>query len=290
MSVSPPRPKSLPMTALRAFEAAARLGGFSAAAVELGVSPGAVSAHIKAIEDELGVALFARTARGVALTALGAQVLPDFTQAFDQMGEAMQGLRAEAAPHVVHIAALPAIAQFWLSPRLPGLRTAAPEISISITAMEAPPNLKRAPFDLCLFYGADAGDYLARDVVFPVCAPSLAARLNTPHDLTNTPCLTDTSWASDWARWADVAMPGKPFVPRGPVFSLYALAVEETINGAGVLMGHEALIAPHLAAGTLVAPFETKVELDQYLRMWSLRPLRGSSPAGRVAAWLRGSG
>ncbi len=85
-------------------------------------------------------------------------------------------------------------------------------------------------------------------------------------------------------------MPGTGFVPRGPVFSLYALAVEETINGAGVLMAHEALIAPLVAAGTLVAPFKTKVALNRSLRMWSLRRLRPSSPANQVAQWLKASG
>lgn len=287
MPVSPPRPRSLPLTALRAFESAARLGGFSAAAQELGVSPGAISAHVKTIEDSLGAKLFSRTARGVALTALGLRVVPGFTQAFDQMGDAMQTLRAEADPYVVHIAALPAIAQLWLSPRLPELRAAAPKISISITAMERPPNLKRAPFDLCLFYGDGSGDWLADDAVFPVCAPSLAPQLNTPQDLTTLPCLTDTSWTGDWAEWTEMAMPNVPFAPRGPVFSLYALAVEETINGAGVLMGHEALVASHLATGALVAPFGNKLRLNRSLQMWGLRR---SAPAVRVADWLRRSG
>ena len=290
MSISPPRPKSLPLTSLRAFESAARLGGFSAAAQELGISAGAVSAHIKTIEDTMGASLFDRTARGVVLTPLGIRVLPEFTRAFDQMGEAMQTLRAEAAPYTVHIAALPAVAQLWLSPRLPELRAEAPEISISITAMETPPNLKRAPFDLCLFYGDDPGDKLADDMVFPACAPSLLSRLATPEDLNTVPCLTDTSWTDDWTNWASLAMPGTSLAPRGPVFSLYTLAVEETINGAGVLMGHEALIAPHLAAGTLVAPFDTKVQLSRSLNMWSRRTLRRSSPAGRVEQWLRNSG
>jgi len=287
MSVSPPRPKPLPLTALRAFESAARLGGFSAAAQELGVSPGAVSAHIKTIEESLGAELFARTARGVALTALGLRVMPGFTKAFDQMGDAMQILRTEAAPHVVHIATLPAIAQLWLSPRLPKLRAAAPEISISITAMEHPPNLKRAPFDLCLFYENGRSDWLADDAVFPVCAPSLASRLNSPQDLTTVPCLIDTSWSEDWAEWARLVMPDVSFAPRGPVFSLYALAIEETINGAGILMGHEALITPYLAAGTLVAPFGTKPCLHRSLHLWGLRR---SAPARRVADWLRSSG
>ena len=73
MSVSPPRPRSLPLTALRAFEAAARLGSFAAAAQELGVTPGAVSAHIKTLEDALGAPLFHRRAKAVELTAPGAR-------------------------------------------------------------------------------------------------------------------------------------------------------------------------------------------------------------------------
>lgn len=286
MAVAPPRPKSLPLGALRALEAAARLGGFAAAAPELGVSPGAVSAHIKAIEADLGAPLFKRTARQVELTPLGAQVQPELTRAFDALGSAVHSLRAGAGTRIVHIAALPAIAQFWLSPRLPELRSSAPEISISITAMESPPNLKRTPYDLCLFYGSDQGVSLGDDVIFPVCAPELAANLHSPADLAQMTCLSDSSWDNDWATWTASAMPGRHFVPRGPVYSLYALAVEETINGAGVLIGHESLIGAQLAAGSLVAPFAHRVRLPRSLRMWSLRSLPANNPAGRVSQWL----
>lgn len=287
MPVAPPRPKGPPLNALRAFEAAARLGGFAAAAAELGVTPGAVAAHVKALEHTLGAALFDRDTRGVRLTALGRRVLPDFTEAFDRLGLAVQGLRAEAAPRTVHIATLPAIAQLWLSPRLPGLRAAAPEITVSITAMEAPSDLKRAPFDLNLFYRDDGeGIALAGDEIFPVCAPELARHLSAPEDLARVPCLTDSAWRDDWAIWARAARPGWAFVAKGPVFSLYALAVEETINGAGVLIGHSALVAQHLASGVLVAPFADRVTLDRTLRLWSARPHRPNSAVGRVAAWL----
>ncbi len=287
MPVAPPRPKGPPLNALRAFEAAARLGGFAAAAAELGVTPGAVTAHVKALEDALGAALFDRDARGVRLTALGRRALPDFTEAFDRLGIAVQGLRAEAAPRTVHIATLPAIAQLWLSPRLPRLRAAAPEIAISITAMEAPPDLKRTPFDLNLFYRKPGeGRVLATDEVFPVCAPSLAARLTAPEDLAGLPCLTDSAWADDWTRWAGAAMPGRDFTPDGPVFSLYALAVEEAVNGAGILIGHSALVQAHLDNGALVAPFPERVATGRALTLWSARGLRPTSPAARVADWL----
>lgn len=286
MAVAPPRPKDLPLTALRAFEAAARLESFAAAGQELGISPGAVTAHVKNLETALGARLFERNARGVSLTPLGARVLPDFVHAFDALGHAAQILRAEAAPRQVHIATLPALAQLWLSPRLPALRRAAPEISISITAMEAPPNLKRAPYDLSLFFG-ETGELIADDVIFPVCAPALAAKLAVPEDLAQVPCLTDASWAMDWARWAAIALPGKAFAPRGPVFSLYALAVEEAAGGAGVLIGHQALVARHLASGALVAPFGPKVSLPGGLRLWSARPMQPGSAVHRVARFLK---
>lgn len=283
MPVAPPRPKDLPLNALRAFEAAARLGGFAAAAVELGVTPGAVTAHVKALEDRLGAALFQRDARGVRLTALGLRVLPGFTAAFDSLGLAQHDLRAEAVPHAVHIATLPAIAQLWLSPRLPALRAQMPGVAISITAMEAPPNLKRAPYDLSLFPGSQ-GQVVAEDEIFPVCAPALAARIRSAGDLAALPCLIDLAWSGDWALWADAVLPG--FVPRGPVFSLYALAVEEAAGGAGVLMGHGTLVAGHLARGTLVAPLPQRVRLRDALRLWSARPLRAGTPVDRVARAL----
>lgn len=285
MPVAPPRPKDLPLTALRAFEAAARLGGFAGAAAELGVTPGAVTAHVKALEDRLGAALFDRTPRGVQLTALGARVLPAFTEAFDTLGLAVHHLRAEAAPREVHVATLPALAQLWLSPRLPGLRAQMPGVEISITAMEAPPNLKRGPYDLSLFHG-DQGQIVVRDEIFPVCTPALAARIATAADLRHLPCLIDSAWRGDWALWAAEALPGQAFTPRGPVFSLYALAVEEAVNGAGVLMAHGALVAGHLARGTLVAPLPQRVLLPQALRLWSARALRPGQPADRVARAL----
>jgi LysR family glycine cleavage system transcriptional activator len=286
MPVAPPRPKDLPLTALRAFEAAARLGGFAPAALELGVTPGAITAHVKQLESTLGAALFDRTPRGVRLTALGQQSLPALTAAFDALGTASGDLRAAAAPRTVHVATLPAIAQLWLSPRLPALRAAAPDIRISITALETPPNLKRSPYDLSLFFSDDSQGCIAPDVIFPVCAPALAAILRSPADIARHPCLSDATWQNDWPLWC-ASLPEAPIPPTGPVFSLYALAVEETVNGAGILIGHQALVERHLADGRLVAPFPQRVTLPRGLRLWSERPLRPGTPARFVADWLR---
>jgi len=293
MPVSPPAPRLPSLNALRAFEASARLGGFALAAAELQVTPGAVAAQIKALEEEVGAALFVRHARGVRLTAIGQRTLPGFVAAFDQLGAAVRDLRREAEPRRIHIAALPALAQLWLAPRLPALRDALPGIDISVTAMETPPNLKRVPFDLCLFYGdetAENGIRFEGDALLPVCAPGIAGGLMHPVDLKKAVCLTDSAWADDWRLWAEAVMPGESFAPRGPVFSLYALAVHEALAGAGVLMAHKSLVAGHLASGALVAPFEAEVALPRPICLWSLPGGRSNVAAHQVMEALRSIG
>lgn len=293
MSVAPPAPRLPSLNALRAFEASARLGGFALAAAELQVTPGAVAAQIKALEEEIGAALFVRHARGVRLTAIGHRALPGFVAAFDQLAAAVRDLRRDAAPRRIHIAALPALAQLWLAPRLPALRGRLPGIDISVTAMESPPNLKRIPFDLCLFYcneAAETGIRFEGDALLPVCAPQLAGGLMHPVDLKKAVCLTDSAWADDWQIWAEAVMPGESFAPRGPLFSLYALAVHEALAGAGVLMAHKSLVAGHLASGALVAPFEAEVALRQSICLWSLPGGRSNAAAHLVMKALRSIG
>lgn len=287
MAISPPRPKGPPLNALRAFEAAARHASFKAAGEELAVTPGAVAQHIKALEAWAGAELFQRQAQGVQLTALGRAVLPGFTAAFDQMSEAVQTLRTGARPGHIRIAALPSIAQLWLSPRLPAIRERAEDVTVSVTALEAPPRLRREQFDLSVFIET-APDHpevieVCADVIFPVCAPALARGLAAPGDLRDQVLLRDAAWADDWARWLEAAGTGLEVQPEGPVFSLYSLAVEEAKNGGGILMGHEPLVRPHLEAGSLVAPFDIAVPSQAKLVIGAARPLRpGSALAGVV--------
>jgi LysR family glycine cleavage system transcriptional activator len=105
-------------------------------------------------------------------------------------------------------------------------------------------------------------------------------------DLGLVPCLSDSAWDGDWDAWLRAV--GAKVAVRGPVFSLYALAVEEAVNGAGVLMGHGPLVAGHLERGTLIAPFPQRVSLPAGLRLWSARPMAKGSAAARVAAFLAG--
>ena len=287
MSVTPPRPRGPHLNAMRSFEAAARLGGFSAAAEELCVTPGAVSQQVRALEDWVGAPLFERRTQGVMLTALGEDVRRDFETAFDALGHALHGLRAAAPGGAVSIAALPSVAQLWLAPRLAEVRAQMPAQTISITALETPPNMQREVFDLALFIAdPDAlpnSRTIALDRIFPVCAPQVAERLKRPEDLADVELIHDATWRDDWVKWLDAAELPTAMAQQGAVHSLYAIAVSEAVGGAGVLIGHEPLVAEHLARGALVRPFPQSFETGRSLLLGSARSLPSGSAAARVA-------
>ena len=271
MAVSPARPKGPPLTALRAFEAAARLGSFAEAADELCVSAGAISQHIKALEGWAGSSLFVRTANGVQLTQQGKTILPDLTKAFDSIGLASRTLMELRPKREVHVATLPALAQLWLPQRLARIRTEHSDMDLAVTALETEPNLGREMFDLSLFIreptGADHEYVFEEDVIFPVCSPSLVAKLTSPADLKSIPLLMDQSWEWDWELWCR-EMGLSPQMQAGiSRYSLYSLALEEAKAGAGFLMGHACLVEDALSKGDLVRPFTHKCATGKALML-----------------------
>ncbi|MFJ4153833.1 LysR family transcriptional regulator [Pseudomonas sp. NPDC089752] len=243
MSLDSPTRHILQLNALRAFEASARLGGFSRAAQELKVTPGAIAALVKTLETQYGAALFERHAKGVRLTPLGESVSAQFTEAFDAVEAAARTLRRLAAPQRVHIVTSPALAQLWIGPRLPRLTEMLAPIEISVTAVDEPPNLKRSPFDLCLFYveRLERGQRkIAEEQVLPVCSPALAGRISGARDLASARCIKDVGWR-DWDVWSKAVLPEQHFVASGPGFSLYSIALQQALLGAGVLIGRKSL-------------------------------------------------
>lgn len=267
MPVDPLRPRGPSLNALRAFEASARLGGFTAAASELSISPAAVAQHIKTLEEWAGAELFERQSRGVRLTPLGHDVALDFHKAFDQLGEATFSLRRRAKPNHIRIAALPSIAQLWLPSRLAKIRKRFPEITISVTALETPPNLNREPFDLAVFFSPLplSVDLLpvGEDYIYPVCSPELAQSITSPGDLLNFTHLCDDRWDSDWPDWISTVAPSlrrqSDYGRKQAIYSLYALAIEEAKSGAGIVMARHSLVADLIRSGVLVAPFTQRV-------------------------------
>ncbi|HDS1733739.1 LysR family transcriptional regulator [Pseudomonas sp. BP8] len=284
MPLDSPLRHSLQLNALRAFEASARLGGFARAAKELKLTPGAIAALVKALEREYGAALFERYAKGVRLTPLGETLKAQFTEAFDAVEEAARTLRRLAAPQRVHIVTSPALAQLWLGPRLPRLTELLAPIEISVTAVDEPPNLKRSPFDLCLFYtpALERGQRrLADEALIPVCAPALASQLKAPEDLLGVRCIADVVW-NDWEVWTGAVMPERPFIAGGPGFSLYSIAVQQALLAAGVLIGRRSLVQRYLDSGELVAPIDCSVPLGMSIAAWTLPVARGNRVVAAV--------
>ncbi|MGB0844460.1 MAG: LysR family transcriptional regulator, partial [Alphaproteobacteria bacterium] len=269
MHIRPRRPKGPHLNSLRAFEAAARLESFTAAAEELSVTPGAITQHIKSLESWAEVRLFVRHPKGVKLTSMAEELLPGFIQAFDQLGNSVQALRNKATPQKVTVAALPSIAQLWLAPRLGLLRRSAPEISVSVVAMETPPNTLREPFDMTFFYSTEAVGpddiCIVRDKIFPVCSPAVSARITNISDLSNETLLYDSVWGNDWGLWLSHQQDASKIVRTGIMHSLFSVALEEAINDGGVLIAHEALVQQHLDKQILVRPFKEVVDLPQKL-------------------------
>lgn len=277
MAAQPPRPRLPPLLALRAFEAAGRLGGFTPAALELGVTPGAITAHLKTLENSLGVALFDRHHRGVALTDLGARVLPEFSAAFAALDSAVHRLEAEAAPDQVRIATSADLAQLWLSPRLPRLRAAGVQVA---PLLLAGPEAARGLAELALFFASGARPLAP---LIAIAAPGRAPA--TPQALDPRACLTLGGPEGDWASWcAAAAIPA--FRPRGPVHASAALALEEVANGAGMLVIAAPLALAALAAGRVVEPFAIRAPGTTGLALTPLRPVAPESATARVMALL----
>lgn len=266
MSVAPKRPKGPPLNAMRAFEAAARHVSFVASAEELCVTPGAISQHIKTLEDWAGTPLFRRNAQGVELTKAGTSLVSQFTSAFDALADATRALRNLGPDVDFHIAALPSVAQLWLPKRLSKVRAHLPLINFSVTAMETPPSMSRELFDLAIFFDTPDGSPdqvpICVDEIVPVCAPALMERTI---DIQNMTLLHDQTWADDWALWSRATAKPTGNPTRGPRFSLYSLAVEEAKAGAGVLIGHLCLIEDALANGSLIRASENTCLTGRHL-------------------------
>jgi LysR family glycine cleavage system transcriptional activator len=264
--MTPPfsRVKPPSLNALRAFEAAARHQSFSRAAEELNVSAGAVAQQVKQLEDWVGSPLFQRSAQGIKLSKSAARMLPVLSKAFDQLSEAVTELRHIGAPREISIAALPSIALLWLSPRLPRLSALFPDRTLSIATLEYPPNFRRDDFDMAFFYLEDlassSGELvipLGKDELLPVCSPALVSRqpLETENDLCSQKLLHDAMWRNHWQLWLDHAGFTSVDASAGSVFSIFSLAMQAAIDGAGVLVGRSSLVTQALHGGQLVEPF-----------------------------------
>lgn len=254
------------LNALRAFEAAARHESFTRAAQELNVSAGAIAQQVKLLEEWIGSPLFQRSAQGVKLTREARKVLPLLEKGFDQLSESVSQLRRIGAPKEITIATLPSIALLWLSPRLPMLTALFPGYSISVSTMEYPPNFQRDDYDMAFFYLKGPVENatiisLGHDQLFPVCSAAFAHDhpIKTAADLQPLQLLHDAAWRHHWQLWLDYTHFTAIDASKGPVFSIYSLAMQAAGNSAGVLMGRSSLIGSALGTGQLVPTIDVRM-------------------------------
>lgn len=257
-----------PLTALRAFEAAARLMSFRQAAEELHVTPAAVSQQIKALEDFCGQALFHRSPLGLSLTSVGRAALPLLTEGFDRLAAGGEILRPMTPSRLLTVSVAPSFGAKWLLPRLGRFRAQHPEFDVRLDSNDRLANFKTDGVDLAIRYGGGGyagllSDRFLEETAFPVCAPALAAEhgpLAEPadlarHTLLHVDWLDGGDMAVTWYMWLRAAGVDNVDASRGPRFTADAMAVQAAIDGAGVALVSSAVVADDLAARRLVRPF-----------------------------------
>jgi LysR family glycine cleavage system transcriptional activator len=250
---------------LRAFEVAARRLSFTEAAEELLVTQGAVSQRIKALERELGVLLFDRLARGLALTEEGERLAHSIRAGLEQIDRALaQVVRAKAEGPLI-LSVLPSFATRWLVPRLYRFTRRCPEIHVQVLSELALADLRSSRVHAALRFGG--GDYpglstttIMGDAVVPVCSPGLLAAgepVRAPADLARLPILRDSSTegdgsGTDWASWLAFVGASGLRLPEGQRFDQADLVIGAAASGLGVALARISLIGADLAANRLV--------------------------------------
>jgi len=273
----------LPLTGLRAFEAAARHLNFTRAALELRITQAALSHRIRALETRLGCQLFRRLPRGVALTDEGAGLFPGIHEAFNRIGGALARFDGHARREVLTVSAVATFATGWLLPRLQAFAAACPGIDLRLLTHNNRIDQAGEGLDLAVRFGD--GGWLGLEAMrlcdspfAPVSAPGLARRVRRPGDLLGLPLLRSYR-ADEWPRWCAVA--GLPEPPlRGPVFDSSLAIAAAAATGAGVALLPLRMFEQDLASGRLVRLSEVEVDVGAY---WLTRlRSRDETPAMRA--------
>jgi LysR family glycine cleavage system transcriptional activator len=296
-----PRRSLPPLNAVRAFEAAARLGSFKEAAAELSVTHSAVSQQVRLLEQWLGTpALFRRSVRRVVLTPAGAALLAEFGPALDRIAAAVQQHRARRSEMPMAMLRVNALATFslrWLLPRMNAFRAEHPDIEVRFTTSNDPVDALPEPFDVIIRGGPDAFHGFSSRVLLaerrlPVCSPALLQRmpLHDIADLAQHTLLHVTSMPRLWRDWLAHAGQSALAPAAALSFDHFYLTLQAALDGLGVAMGPTTLIADDLAAGRLVTPFP-KISLPARSYFAYLPQGSGDNPHSAVFCdWLEQQG
>ncbi|AFT71677.1 putative beta lactamase transcriptional activator [Alloalcanivorax dieselolei B5] len=278
----------LPLNALRAFEASARLCNFTRAGQELNVTQTAISHQVKALEDQLGVTLFTRLPRGLALTDEGHALLPVLTDAFERISGAVTRLQEGRFQEVVTLGVVGTFAIGWLLPRLSDFRDRHPSIDLRLKTNNNVADIVAEGLDYFIrfgdgaWHGTDALPLLDAPLS-PVCAPALADQLKQPADLHGVPLLRSFR-RDEWERWFQAAGMVPP-TPRGGMFDSSALLLEAAAGGEGVALLPVTMFQQALGQGRVKQPFELAVDTGRYW-LTKLKSRQETPAMGRLREWL----
>ncbi|MGY3031612.1 LysR family glycine cleavage system transcriptional activator [Bradyrhizobium sp. USDA 4354] len=260
------------LNGLRAFEAAARHLSFTLAASELNVTQTAISHQIRRLEEELGIRLFIRQNRALALTPEARDYLPGVRAAFNDLRLATDRLLRKEDDKVLTVSTLASLAAKWLLPRLTDFQEQHPGIDVRITTSTSLVDFQRDNVDAAIRYGRGQwpgvrADWLMADELFPVCSPSLLRGdkpLRRPEDLRNHPLLhTSNANSDDWRLWLTAAgLPADIARQPGITFDMIFMTIQAAIDGIGVAMGRTSYVQDDIAKGRLVVPFKIALPTD----------------------------
>jgi LysR family transcriptional regulator, glycine cleavage system transcriptional activator len=268
--------RNLPLNALRSFDAAARHLSFAAAAAELGVTAAAVSVQVRRLEEWVGMPLFVRGHRSIALSGSGRTLAPRLTALFLEM-ERLLSQVAEFDATSLQISSMATFASRWVAPRLASFTQQHPQLQVRIVAADRRVDFERDGVDIGLRYGD--GNYpelysreIARARAFPVCSPALAARHGAdPARIAGALLLHDESslvapGLPTWSEWFAQAGAPRTIEGSGALFGNSHMALAAAVSGQGFALGLSPLVDEDLAAGRLVKPFAT--ELPSSFGFW----------------------
>ncbi|MBT2324154.1 LysR family transcriptional regulator [Variovorax paradoxus] len=280
----------LPLNALRAFESSARHLSFTLAAAELNVTQAAVSQQVRGLESRLGVTLFRRLPRGLALSDEGHALLPVLADAFGRMEAVVQQFDNGHFFEVLTVGVVGTFAVGWLLPRLRLFQQSCPFIDLRLMTHNNVVDLAGEGLDFAIRFGDGTwqglhAEHLLAAPLAVLCTPAIAARIVRPQDLAHETLLRSYR-PDDWPGWFAAAGVACPAI-RGPVFDSSRLMVEAAMQGAGVALAPASMFERELGEGRLVRPLAIEVMTGSY---WLTR-LRSRTPSPAMEAfrtWLLG--
>jgi LysR family glycine cleavage system transcriptional activator len=286
-----------PLKSIVAFEASARHLSLTLAAKELGVTREAVSRQIRLLEEYLGVKVFFRLHRAIALTPAGQKLQPVVRKCLQDLAYTTGEIRRPNQPYKITVSSPIATASFWLTPRLSRFRATHPNVEIHVAISDTPRDLIKDEIDIGLQYGDGhwpglAAQRLFEITSFPICTPEYLANsapLETPADLLNHNLINldgQIHAAEDWMWWLkghDVKVP-KTFKMLG--FDSYDNVIQVVKDGQGIALGYSSLTAELLEQGKLVRPLDAELSNDLAVYLVIPKSIKPTTQVTEFMGWI----